>query len=390
MMFAETAPIYLDHAATTPVDPRVVEAMLPYWTTTWGNPSSLYEAGRAARAALDDARAGVARVLGCAPNEIIFTSGGTEGDNLAIKGVIEHARRAGKPTHLIATAIEHHAVLHAADYLAQTGTAVTVLPVDAEGFVDPAAVEAAIRPETALISVMYANNEIGTIQPLAAIAEIARRHGIPLHTDAVQAAGSLPLDVRALGIDLLTIAAHKVYGPKGVGALYVRAGTPILYQQQGGPQESDRRGGTENVAGVVGLATALALAEDEREGYVAHCRVLRDRLIDGILAAIPESRLNGPRGDRRLANNVNVGFTGVQGEDLIIALDLAGVAASSGSACTTGATEPSHVLRAIGVPDDAIAGSLRLTLGRDNTPEQIDTVLSLLPEIVARLREGWG
>jgi cysteine desulfurase len=384
------APIYLDHAATTPVDPRVIAAMLPYWTTAWGNPSSLYEAGRAARAALDDARARVARVLGCAPNEIIFTSGGTEGDNLAIKGVIEQARRAGKATHLITTAIEHHAVLHAAEYLAQSGTAVTVLPVDAEGFVDPTAVEAAIRSETALISVMYANNEIGTIQPLAAIGEIARRHGIPLHTDAVQAAGSLPLDVRALGVDLLTIAAHKVYGPKGVGALYVRAGTPILYQQQGGPQEGDRRGGTENVAGAVGLATALTLAESEREGYVVHCRSLRDRLRDGILASIPGARLNGPRDDRRLPNNVNVAFTGVQGEDLIIALDLAGVAASSGSACTTGATEPSHVLRAIGVPDEAIAGSLRLTVGRDNTAEQVEAVLALLPEIVARLREGWG
>jgi cysteine desulfurase len=381
-------PIYLDHAATTPVDPRVIEAMLPHWTTNWGNPSSLYEAGRAARAALDDARASVARVLGCAPNEIIFTSGGTEGDNLALKGVIEHAQRSGKPTHLITTAIEHHAILHAADYLARSGTAVTILPVDAEGFVDPAAVEAAIRPETALISVMYANNEIGTIQPLTAIAEVAHRHGIPFHTDAVQAAGSLPLDVHSLGVDLLTIAAHKIYGPKGVGALYVRAGTPLLYQQQGGPQEGDRRGGTENVAGAVGLAVALALAESEREGFVVRGRALRDRLLDGILAAIPGSRLNGPRADSRLPNNVDVAFTGVQGEDLIIALDLAGVAASSGSACTTGATEPSHVLRAIGVPDDAIAGSLRLTLGRDNTAEQMDTVLTLLPEIIARLRDN--
>ncbi len=382
--------IYLDHAATTPVDPAVVAAMLPYWTTVWGNPSSLYGAGREARAALDEARASVARSLGCAPNEIIFTSGGTEGDNLALKGVIEHARLAGRPTHLITTAIEHHAVLHAADALARFGTAITVLPVDGEGFVDPAAVEAAIRPETVLISVMYANNEIGTIQPLAEIAEIARRHGVLFHTDAVQAAGSLSLDVRALGVDLLTLAAHKFYGPKGVGALYVRAGTPLLYQQQGGPQEGDRRGGTENVAGVVGLATALRLAEADRAAYVAHCRALRDHLTDAILATIPGARLNGPRGDDRLPNNVNVVFPGVEGEDLIIALDLAGIAASSGSACTTGATEPSHVLRAIGVPDDAIGGSLRLTLGRDNTPDEIATVLELLPEIVERLRGcGW-
>jgi cysteine desulfurase len=384
-LFGETR-IYLDHAATTPVDEEVVRAMLPYWTTAWGNPSSLYAAGRAARTAIDTSRAAVARVLGCAPNEIIFTGGGTEGDNLALKGVVAAAQAAGQPTHLITTAIEHHAVLHAADYLERFGTAVTILPVDAEGFVDPAALEAAIRPETCLISIMYANNEIGTIQPLAELTAIARRHGIPFHTDAVQAAGSLSLDVQALGVDLLTIAAHKFYGPKGVGALYVRAGTPILYQQQGGPQEGDRRGGTENVAAIVGLATALTRAEANRTDYNAHCRALRDRLIEGILATIPDSRLNGPLGDRRLANNVNVAFAGVEGESLIIALDLAGVAASSGSACTTGATEPSHVLRAIGVPDTAIAGSLRLTVGRDNTPADVDALLALLPDIVARLR----
>lgn len=382
----DTTRIYLDHAATTPVDPEVVAAMVPYWTTGWGNPSSLYAAGRAARAAIDESRAAVARVLGCAPNEIIFTSGGTEGDNLALKGGVEAARAAGRGAHLITTAIEHHAVLHAAAYLERFGATVTRLPVDAEGFVAPAAVEAAIRPETCLISVMYANNEIGTIEPLAEIAAVARRHNIPFHTDAVQAAGSLPLDVRSLGVDLLTIAAHKFYGPKGVGVLYVRAGTPLLYQQQGGPQEGDRRGGTENVAAIVGLATALARADADRTAYNAHCRALRDRLIDGILATIPGSRLNGPHGDDRLANNVNVAFEGVEGESLIIALDLEGIAASSGSACTTGATEPSHVLRAIGVPDASITGSLRLTLGRDNTPAQIDEVLALLPTIVARLR----
>lgn len=388
-LFGETR-IYLDHAATTPVDEAVVRAMLPYWTSAWGNPSSLYAAGRAARTAIDESRAAVARVLGCAPNEIIFTGGGTEGDNLALKGVVAAAQAAGRPTHLITTAIEHHAVLHAADYLERFGTAVTRLPVDHEGFVDPAALEAAIRPDTCLIAIMYANNEIGTIQPLAELTASARRHGIPFHTDAVQAAGSLPLAVDALGVDLLTIAAHKFYGPKGVGALYVRAGTPILYQQQGGPQEGDRRGGTENVAAIVGLATALTRAEADRAVYNDHCRALRDRLTDGILAAIPDSRLNGPRGDRRLANNVNIAFGGVEGESLIIALDLEGVAASSGSACTTGATEPSHVLRAIGVPDAAIAGSLRLTVGRDNTPADVDELLALLPDIVARLRaDSW-
>jgi len=383
--FDETR-IYLDHAATTPVDEAVVRAMLPYWTSAWGNPSSLYAAGRAARTAIDESRAAVARVLGCAPNEIIFTGGGTEGDNLALKGVVAAAQAAGRTTHLITTAIEHHAVLHAADYLERFGTAVTRLPVDAGGFVDPAALEAAIRPDTCLIAIIYANNEIGTIQPLAELTAIARRHGIPFHTDAVQAAGSLPLDVNALGVDLLAIAAHKFYGPKGVGALYVRAGTPILYQQQGGPQEGDRRGGTENVAAIVGLATALTRAEAGRAAYNDYCRALRDCLTEGILTAIPDSRLNGARGDHRLANNVNVAFTGVEGESLIIALDLEGIAASSGSACTTGATEPSHVLRAIGVPDAAIAGSLRLTVGRDNTLADIDELLTLLPDIVARLR----
>jgi cysteine desulfurase len=378
--------IYLDHAATTPVDQAVIEAMLPYWTDGWGNPSSLYGAGRAARTALDGARATVARVLGCAPNEIVFTSGGSEGDNLALKGVVEAALLAGQPAHLITTQIEHHAVLHTADYLEERDVTVTRLPVDAEGFVDPDAVAAAIRPETRLISVMYANNEIGTIEPLAAIAAVAHAHDVPFHTDAVQAAGSLPLEVNALGVDLLNIAAHKFYGPKGVGALYVRAGTPMRYQQQGGPQEGDRRGGTENVAAIVGLATALASADARRDAYNAHGRALRDRLIDGILGSIPGARLNGPRGDRRLANNVNVAFIGVQGEDLIIALDLAGIAASSGSACTTGATEPSHVLRTIGVPDDAIGGSLRLTVGRDNTPEEIEDVLALLPGVIEQLR----
>ncbi len=388
--FAGETRIYLDHAATTPVDEAVVRAMLPYWTSAWGNPSSLYAAGRTARTAIDAARAAVARVLGCAPNEIIFTGGGTEGDNLALKGSVAAAQAADRPTHLITTAIEHHAVLHAADYLERFGTAVTRLPVDAEGFVDPAALETAIRPDTCLISIMYANNEIGTIQPLTELAAIARRHGIPFHTDAVQAAGSLPLDVQALGVDLLTIAAHKFYGPKGVGALYVRAGTPLLYQQQGGPQEGDRRGGTENVAAIVGLATALTRAEVGRAAYNDHCRALRDRLTDGILAAIPDSQLSGPRGDRRLANNINVAFAGVEGESLIIALDLAGVAASSGSACTTGATEPSHVLRAIGVPDAVIAGSLRLTVGRDNTPADVAELLALLPDIIARLRtDSW-
>ncbi len=380
------AAIYLDHAATTPVSPTVLEAMLPYWQQLWGNPSSLYNAGRQARTAIDQARTAVAQVLGCAANEIVFTSGGTESDNLALKGVVAAAQAQGRATHIITTQIEHHAILHTADYLEQFGTAVTRLPVDAAGFVDPAAVAAAIRPETCLISIIYANNEIGTIQPLAEIAAIARHHNIPFHTDAVQAGGSLPLNVDQLGVDLLSLAAHKFYGPKGIGCLYIRTGTPILYQQQGGPQEGDRRGGTENVAGIVGFATALVEAEQHRATDHDHCKLLRDRLITGIMEAIPDCRLNGPITEQRLANNVNVAFAGVDGESLIIALDLAGVAASSGSACTTGATEPSHVLRAIGVPEAQISGSLRLTVGRGTTNNDIEQVVRLLPEIIAQLR----
>lgn len=386
-MLARSPRIYLDHAATTTVDPAVVAAMAPYWTATFGNASSLYEEGRQARAALRQARAEVAATLACADNEVIFTSGGTEGNNFAVRGVVDAARLAGRGHHLITTPIEHHAVLHTAEYLRRFGAQITLLDVDAAGVVDPAALEAAIRPETCLVSIGFANNEIGTIQDLAALTAVTRRHGVPFHTDAVQAIGSLPVNVDELGVDLLTLAAHKFYGPKGAGALYVRRGTPILPQLHGGPQENDRRAGTENVALAVGLATALARARDGRIGYTIHCAALRDRLRDGILETIPDTRLNGPSGDRRLPNNLNVAFRGVDGEGLIIALDLAGISASSGSACTTGATEPSHVLRAIGVPPDSIQGSLRLTVGRHTTDREVDHVLELLPTVVARLRE---
>lgn len=387
-MLGSSPRIYLDHAATTPVDPAVVAAMAPFWSATFGNASSLYHEGRAARAALRAARAEVAAALGCAVSEVIFTSGGTESNNFAVKGVVEAAWLAGRPQHLITTSIEHHAVLHAAEHLRGFGAGVTFLDVDAEGFVDPGGLEAALRAETCLVSIGMANNEIGTIQNIASLADIARRHGVPFHTDAVQAIGSLAIDVDALGVDLLTVAAHKFYGPKGAGVLYARRDTPLVPHLHGGPQENDRRAGTENVALAVGLATALAQAQRDRATYNAHCARLRDRLLDGILGAIPGARLNGPRGNRRLPNNLNVSFERVDGESLIVALDLAGVAASSGSACTTGATEPSHVLRATGVPADFLPGSLRLTVGRGTTDGEVDRVLALLPGIIARLRDG--
>lgn len=378
--------IYLDHAATTPVDPRVLEAMLPYFTERFGNPSSIYAAGREARAALDQARARIARLLNCQAREIVFTSGGTESDNLAIKGVAFWHLLNGRGRHIVTTAFEHHAVLHSAEYLERFGFEVTYVRPDPDGLIDPAAIAAALRPDTVLVSVMYANNEIGTIQPIAQIARICRERGITVHTDAVQAAGTLPLDVEELGVDLLSVSAHKFYGPKGVGFLYVRSGTPIVWQQHGGAQESNRRAGTENVPGIVGMARALELAYEELEERNAHLQRLRDRLIDEILRRIPGSRLNGHR-TQRLPNNVNVTFEGVEGETLLLNLDLHGIAASSGSACTTGSTEPSHVLLAIGLTPEQARSSIRLTLGKDNTEQEIERTLDVLEETVARLRK---
>ncbi|MCS7050388.1 MAG: cysteine desulfurase [Thermomicrobium sp.] len=377
--------IYLDHAATTPVDPRVLEAMLPFFSDRFGNPSSIYAAGREARAALDQARARIARILNCQAREIVFTSGGTESDNLALKGVAFWHLLHGRGRHIVTTAFEHHAVLHSAAYLERFGFEVTYVRPDPDGIVRPDAIEAALRPDTVLVSVMYANNEIGTIQPIAEIAQRCRERGITVHTDAVQAAGTLPLDVEELGVDLLSVSAHKFYGPKGVGFLYVRTGTHILWQQHGGAQESNRRAGTENVAGIVGMARALELASEELDARNAHLLALRERLIEGILQRIPEARLNGHR-QQRLPNNVNVTFEGVDGETILLNLDLHGIAASSGSACTTGSTEPSHVLLAIGLTPHQARSSIRLTLGKDNTPHQIDRTLDVLEETVTRLR----
>ncbi|MHB8377334.1 MAG: cysteine desulfurase family protein [Dehalococcoidia bacterium] len=379
--------IYFDHAATTPTDPRVVSAMLPYLTSAWGNPSSIYFEAREARKGLDDARRAVAGILRCKPNEVVFTSGGTEADNLALRGAATAAR--GRGDHIITTAIEHHAVLHACDALAKEGFRVTYLPVDGEGFVDLDALRAALDERTVLVSIMYANNEAGTVEPVAKAARIVKAHDphIAVHTDAVQAAGALDLDVDALGVDLLSIAAHKFYGPKGVGALYVRQRTPFAPQIVGGSQERNRRAGTENVAAAVGLATALRLASDERGARTAHVAALRDRLLDELPRRVPGTIVTGPRdGARRLPNSASFAFEYVEGEAVLLQLDLLGIAASSGSACTTASLEPSHVLAAMGVPERYLRGSLRLTLGHENTMADVEYLLDVLPPAVAKIR----
>lgn len=379
--------VYLDHAATTPLDGRVLEAMLPYLTQHWGNPSSVYREAQEARKGLDWARRTVAEVLGCRPQEVIFTSCATESDNLALRGVAYAMR--GRGDHIVTSAIEHHAVLHAAERLEKEGFRVTYLPVDREGFVDLEALERAVGPETILVSIMYVNNEVGTIEPIAEAARLvkARNPRAVFHTDAVQAVGTLDLNVDRLGVDLLTIGAHKFYGPKGVGALYVRGRTPLLPQQLGGSQERNRRAGTENVAGIVGMARALELAYQEREARTAHCRALRDRLMEELPRRVPGVHITGPRdGERRAAHIASFCIEGVEGEAVLMALDLEGVAASSGSACTSGSLEPSHVLKAMGVPADLARGSLRLSVGKDNTMEEIEYVLQVLPGIVERLR----
>ncbi len=377
--------IYLDHAATTALDPQVLEAMMTYFTNNAGNPSSIHQAGRIALQALDDARETVAMILGANRNEIVFTSGGSEADNLAIKGVALAQQQRDKGNHIITSAIEHHAVLDAVQYLEQFGFEATLLPVDDRGLVNPDDLRAALRPDTVLASVMYANNEVGTIQPIAELGAICRECGVPFHTDAVQAAGSLPLDVDELNVDLLSLAAHKFYGPKGAGALYVRRGVPLLPQINGGGQERRRRAGTENIPSIVGLAQALALAEERRPAYVEHCRMLRDRLIDGVLDRISGAWLNGDR-IQRLPNNANLGFDCVEGESVLLLLDQRGVCASSGSACSSGSLEPSPVLLAMGqLTDDAIA-SVRFSIGKDTALADIDDVLAMLPDMIGQLR----
>lgn len=375
--------IYLDNAATTRVRPEVAEAVLPAMTETYGNASSVHSFGREAKKAMEKARAQVAAAIGAKKEEIYFTAGGSEADNWAIKGAAHALRRKG--LHIITTAIEHHAVLHTCQALEKEGFAVTYLPVDEYGLVTPEQVEAAIRPDTILVSVMAANNEIGTIEPIAEIGAVCRAHKVLFHTDAVQAVGHMPLDVAAMQIDMLSLSGHKFYAPKGVGALYIRTGVRIENLIEGGAQERSRRAGTENVPAIVGMGRAIELITAEMAEENARISGLRDRLIAGILDAIPESRLNG-HPTKRLPGNVNVSIRYIEGEALLLSLDMAGIAASSGSACTSGSLDPSHVLLAIGLPHEIAHGSLRLTIGRDNTQDEIDRVLEELPKIVSRLR----
>jgi cysteine desulfurase len=379
--------IYLDHAATTPVRREVLAAMLPYFGERYGNPSSLHRLGRETAKALRAAREQMAEVLGCLPGEIVVTSSGTEADNLALRGVALARRQRGEGQHLIVSAVEHKGILdtacHLRDYF---GFELTVLPVDATGRVDPVDLRAAIRPDTAIVSIMAANNEVGTLQPLAELSAVCRERGVPLHSDAVQASGTLPLRVDELGVDLLSLGAHKFYGPKGVGLLYVRRGVPLLPQITGGSQEGKRRASTENVAYIVGMAAALMLSQAERQAEAARLMALRDRLITGVLAAIPDTTLTG-HPTERLANHASFIVRGVEAEGMLIGLDMAGICASSGSACTSGAQEPSHVLTAMGVPRVDAAGHLRLSLGHSNTDAHIDRLLEVLPPLVGRLRE---
>jgi cysteine desulfurase len=380
--------VYLDHAATTPVDPEVAELMAQVLRDVPGNPSSIYAEGRRARALVDEARDEVAHAIGADPAEIVFTSGGTEADNLALRGVLK--AHEGQADGIVTTAIEHHAVLDTAHDLEVHGLAhVTVVAVDREGRVAPDAVRAAIDDRTALVSVMHGNNEIGTLQPIAAIGAICRDRGVTFHSDAVQTVCALEIDVRALPVDLLSVNAHKFYGPKGVGALYVRKGTRIATVQTGGGQENGRRTGTENVAGIVGLGAAMRIATAKRAAESARQAALRDRLIAGVRSLIPDATLTG-HPTERLPNNASFCFGGTQGEALVVSLDLEGFGVSSGSACTSGNTDPSHVLLALGLDRDLAQGSLRLSVGRATTEADIDALLVALPPIVARLRAASG
>jgi cysteine desulfurase len=374
--------VYLDHNASTPVHPEVIQAMLPYFRESFGNPSSIHSFGREARTAVEESREGIARFLGVSPEEIVFTSGGTESDNLAIKGVA-HARE--RPGHIITTRVEHHAVHRSCEALEREGWAVTYLGVDEHGLVDPGDVRRALRSETALISVMHANSEVGTIEPIEEIATVAREAGVPFHVDGVQSLGKLPYRPREVGLDLLAFSSHKIYGPKGVGALWIRRGTRMVGIQHGGDHERRRRAGTENVAGIVGFAKAVEVREREMADEAVRLRTLRDRLWEGILGRVQKVKLNG-HPTRRLPSTLNVSFKGIESESLILGLDLKGIAVSAGSACSSGNLEPSYVLTAMAVPADLGMSAARFSLGRGTTEAEIEYVLEVLPGVVERLR----
>jgi cysteine desulfurase len=375
--------IYLDYAATTPMRPEVLEEMQPYFTEAFGNPSSIYSYGHEAKVGIDKARTAVATLLGAREEEIVFTGGGTEADNFAIKGIAFANRSKGN--HIITSSIEHHAVLETCHFLETQGFMVTYLPVDKYGLVNPEDVKNAITPQTILITIMHANNEIGTIQPIKEIGSIAHETGVYFHTDAVQTVGHIPSDVNELYVDMLSTSAHKLYGPKGVGALYIRKGTRIIPLIHGGEQENNRRASTENVAGIVGFGKAAELAKLELEEESARITSMRDRLIDNLITKIEEIQLNGHR-TQRLPNNINLTVNYTEGESIVLNLDLKGICASTGSACTSSSLEPSHVLVAIGLPQEIAYSSFRMTLGKWNTDEDIDRIIQVLPEVIANLR----
>lgn len=377
--------IYADNAATTRMLPEVLDSMMPYLTEEYGNPSSLYSFGQAARGAVTEARRTIAACLGCREDEVYFTSGGSEADNWAIKMTARMMAKKGKK-HLISTAFEHHAVLHALDSLKEDGFEITLLPVHENGVVRVEDVRDALREDTALVTVMFANNEIGTIQPVAEIAALCRDRGVLFHTDAVQAVGHVPVDFAGMGIDMLSLSAHKFHGPRGIGCLLLRKGIRLPNLIDGGAQERGRRAGTENTVGIVGMATAMQIACSRIEDKTPRITALRDRLIDGLLRSVPRCRLNGDR-EKRLPGNVNISFEGVEGESLLLMLDMKGICASSGSACTSGSLDPSHVLLAIGLIHEVAHGSLRLTLSEDNTDEEVDYILETIPAVVSRLRD---
>jgi len=376
---------YFDHNATTPPAPEVVEAVVRALRDDFGNPSSVHHFGQRAKAQLDEARSAVAELIGAEPGDIVFTSGGTEADNMALRGAAEAAEAAGNRRHVIASAIEHEAVLNTVKALTRRGWTSTLLAVDASGIVAPAALASAITPQTAIVSVMHANNEIGTIQPIADLAAIAHEHGAIFHTDAVQSAAKIPVDVAALGLDLLSLSAHKFNGPKGAGALWIRRGTRIVSTMTGGKHERNRRGGTENVPGIAGLGVAARLARAKLKSDAPRIAALRDRLEQGVLARVSGTVVNGDI-SARVPNTTNISFDGVEAESLLIALDLEGFAVSTGSACSSGTLEPSHVLRAMGLPAHRTQNSIRFSLGLGNTDQQVDALVERLPSVVAKLR----
>ena len=379
----DTRKVYLDYSATTPTDPRVVEEMIPYFTEHFGNPSSIYSTGLEAKDAIEHAREQVAHLINAEPKELIFTSGGTESDNWALIATARRLRHKGK--HIITSAIEHHAILHSCEYLAKEGFDITYVGVDHDGLVDPAEVEAAIRPDTILISIMYVNNEVGSVQPITEIGAIAKKHGILFHTDAVQALGNVPIDVKTMNIDMMSMSSHKIYGPKGIGAIYVRSGVNLPTYIHGGAQERKKRAGTENVPGIVGFGKAAELACQNFNTHVAHVSKLRDHFVDRVLNEIPYTYFNGSK-DHRHPGNANITFEYVEGESILLYLDFAGVSCSSGSACSSRSLQPSHVLTAMGIPVELIHGSIRFTFGNPTTMEDVDYTVDKLKGIIEKLR----